>query len=212
MARKTPSKTRDLEKSRKEILEAAFSEIFTRGFQGVSIDDIVKKTSLTKGAFYHQFPTKLDLGYALVEEVIAPMIIERWITPLANEKNPLKGILKQMKTLIGDSDPQLLRYGCPLNNLVQEMSPIDAGFRKRLRTALNLWIDELEKELRRAQAAGQLRADAHTHRIATFIVMSHEGFYGMLKGINDPSTFQSLYESMKAYFETLQPPNAKELS
>ena len=60
-------KTRNLEESRKAILQVAFLEILHKGFQGVSIDDIVKKTPYTKGAFYHHFPTKLDLGYALVK-------------------------------------------------------------------------------------------------------------------------------------------------
>lgn len=205
MARK---KTRSLEKSRQEILDAAFMEIYTRGFQGVSIDDIVKKTSLTKGAFYHQFPTKLDLGYALVEEVITPMIVERWITPLEDHPNPLTGILKQMKTNIGDAAD--LRWGCPLNNLVQEMAPIDAGFRKRLQAALTLWIDEMEKHLLKAKKAGVLRSDINTREVAHFVVMSHEGFYGLLKGLNDPRAFSALYESLKRYFQTIQNPKPKE--
>ncbi|HWU44038.1 MAG TPA: TetR/AcrR family transcriptional regulator, partial [Bdellovibrio sp.] len=142
---KKKTKVRDLEASRKEILQATFLEVFAHGFQGVSIDDIVKKTKLTKGALYHQFPTKLDLGYALVEEVITPMILERWIQPLENFENPIDGILHQLQKNIGDVEPSLLKLGCPLNNLVQEMSPIDRGFKKRLSAALNLWIDETEK-------------------------------------------------------------------
>jgi AcrR family transcriptional regulator len=204
-------KTRDLEKTRREILDVAFFEVFTRGFQGVSVDDIVKKTSLTKGAFYHHFPTKLDLGYALVEEVITPMILDRWITPLESYENPLKGILKQMKTLIGDVKPEVLQWGCPLNNLVQEMAPVDEGFRTRLQKALNLWIDEMEKQFRRAKKAGFLRDDVNTRQAAHFIVMSHEGFYGMLKGLNDPHAFNALYESLKRYFQTLQNPKQKEV-
>ena len=66
MKKRAEVKKRDLEKSRKEILAVAFFEVFTHGFQGVSVDDIVKKTSMTKGAFFHHFRTKLDLGYALV--------------------------------------------------------------------------------------------------------------------------------------------------
>jgi len=197
-------KTRNLEKTRQEILGVAFKEVFTRGFQGVSIDDIVKKTSLTKGAFYHHFPTKLDLGYALVDEVISPMIIERWIAPLESFDNPLSGILKRMKTLIGE-EPEHLKWGCPLNNLVQEMAPIDAGFKKRLQAALTLWIDEMEKQLRRAKAGGFLLSNVNTREVAHFVVMSHEGFYGLLKGLNDPRAFDVLYDSMKRYFKTLQP-------
>lgn len=186
-------------------------EVFTHGFQGVSVDDIVKKTRLTKGAFYHHFPTKLDLGYALVEEVISPMILQRWIAPLEGSENPLKGILHQMKTLIGDADPQDLKWGCPLNNLVQEMAPLDAGFRKRLQAALTLWIDEMEKHLRRAKDSGLIRKDVNTRKVAHFVVMSHEGFYGLLKGLNDPGAFPALYDSLKIYFQTLQNPQHKEL-
>ncbi len=205
-------KTRNLEKSRQEILSVAFMEVFTRGFQGVSVDDIVKKTSLTKGAFYHHFPTKLDLGYALVEEVISPMIIDRWIKPLEDYENPLKGILKQMKKVIGESSAENLKWGCPLNNLVQEMAPLDAGFRKRLQAALNLWIDGMETHLRRAKKSGLLRQNVDPRQVAHFVVMSHEGFYGLLKGLHDPRAFQALYQPLKIYFETIQSPQQKEIA
>lgn len=194
---------RNLEKTRKEILGVAFWEVFTRGFQGVSVDDIVKKTSVTKGGFYHQFPTKLDLGYALVEEVISPMIIERWIQPLSTFENPIDGILKQMKTLIGKASPEELKYGCPLNNLVQEMAAVDAGFQKRLQAALNLWINEMDQQLKRAKKSGFIQSNINTRQVAHFVVMAHEGFYGLLKGVNDPKAFDVLYDSLKRYFQTI---------
>lgn len=199
-----PPRQRDLEKSRAEILNAAFPLIFKRGFQGVSIDEIVKETTLTKGAFYHHFPTKLDLGYALVDEVIKPLIISRWILPLEQHQNPIRGILTRLKALIGDANPADLKLGCPLNNLVQEMAPIDTGFKKRLQAALELWISEMEKQLKRAKRDGYLRADVSTREVAHFIVMAHEGFYGMLKGIDDPSAFDSLYRSLKLFFRTIE--------
>ncbi len=204
-SKNTTKKTRDLEKSRKEILDTAFWEVFTRGFQGVSIDEIVKKTTLTKGAFYHQFPTKIDLGYALVDEVIKPMTYSRWIDPLQKYENPLEGILLQVKNLIGKAKPQDLRYGCPLNNLVQEMAPIDKGFKERLEAALLYWIDGMEQELKRAKKSGYLRDDVNTRQVAHFVVMAHEGFYGMLKALDDPKAFNALYDSLKRYFETLKP-------
>ncbi|WPU66701.1 TetR/AcrR family transcriptional regulator [Peredibacter starrii] len=197
-------KTRDLERTRKEILDAAFMEVFSRGFQGVSIDDIVKKTTLTKGAFYHIFPTKLDLGYALVDDVIKPMIIERWINPLNEYENPLEGILKQLKTLIGKAPAEELKLGCPLNNLVQEMAPVDEGFHERLQMALNLWISEMDKQLKRAQKEGFIKKDVNTRQVAHFVVMAHEGFYGMLKGLNDKRAFDALYDSLRSYFQGIQ--------
>ena len=197
-------KTRDLAESRKVILSVAFREIFARGFQGVSIDDIVKKTPYSKGAFYHQFATKWDLGYALVEEVISPMILERWIDPLKNYDDPIEGVLIQLQRLIGDVDLKLLRLGCPLNNLVQEMSPIDKGFQMRLEKALGLWVDRLDKQFKRGQKNGYIKKTVATRDLAYFVVMAHEGFYGIIKGMNSKEVFPALLNSLENYLYSVK--------
>jgi TetR/AcrR family transcriptional repressor of nem operon len=198
-----PKQTRDRERSRKEILDAAFREIYARGFQGVSVDEIVGKTSLTKGAFYHFFPTKLDLGYALVDEIISPLGVNRWVAPLKSYDNPVEGILALLRELIGEASPAQLKMGCPLNNLVQEMAPLDMGFKRRLQAALNIWIEGLSQELARAKARGFLKREVNTRQAAHFVVMAHEGFYGMLKGSDDPEIFKALYASLKIYFRAI---------
>ncbi len=200
---KRSTHTRNLEKTRAKILEVTFDEVFLHGFQGVSVDDIVAKTPFTKGALYHQFPTKLELGYALVEEVITPMIIARWIAPLDAYHNPLEGILVQLKKLVGDVSPNELKLGCPLNNLVQEMSPLDAGFKRRLQKALNLWVDELDRHLKRAQCEGYIKNDVDTREVAQFVVITHEGFFGLMKGLGDPSLFNAMFGSLKTYLSAV---------
>lgn len=197
--KRPPTKQRDLERTRKEILDVAFWEIYRNGFQGVSVDQVVEKTKLTKGALYHQFPTKLELGYAVVDEVVRPLIQSRWILPLEQWENPIEGILSQMKKLIGGASTDQLKLGCPLNNLVQEMAPVDAGFRKRLQAALNYWIDELERLLLMGQKKGHLKKHVDCRRVATFVVMSHEGFYGLLKGLPDSQLFDAMYNSLEEY-------------
>jgi TetR/AcrR family transcriptional repressor of nem operon len=204
MGRPQATKHRDYERTRQEILDVAFTEVLAHGYQGVSVDDIVAKTSLTKGAFYHHFPTKLDLGYALVDEVIKPMILERWIRPLAEYENPLEGILERLQKLIGEAPPEQLKLGCPLNNLVQEMAPVDPGFKTRLQAALVLWIDEMDLQLRRAKKNGYLAPRVNTGQVAHFVVMAHEGIYGILKGLSDPEAFDALYDSLRRYFETIE--------
>ena len=55
------------ENSRDRILDAAQGLVMSKGFAGTSIDDILKKAELTKGAFFHYFKGKGDLAFALVE-------------------------------------------------------------------------------------------------------------------------------------------------
>ena len=53
---------RNPEKTRQRLLQAAYEEIHAHGFQGMRVDQVLRKTSLQKGAFYHHFSSKLELG------------------------------------------------------------------------------------------------------------------------------------------------------
>ena len=189
--------------TRKQILNVAFMEVYKNGFQAVSVNDIINKTTVTKGAFFHHFPTKNDLGYAIVDEVLTGLTVQKWIEPLAAYKNPVQGILKNLKEKIDESTDDQLGLGCPLNNLVQEMSTVDPTFRDKLNGVLELWIQGVEKHLKRAQASGHLKADVDTRRLAEFVVATHEGGFGISKSFRDKRVFLAIYNSLKDYLATL---------
>ena len=194
---------RDPEKTRETILNAAFDEIYHRGFHGARIDDIVAKTAMTKGAFFSHFRTKNDLGYAIVDDILKEMTLERWIRPLAAYTNPIQGIISRFRKNIETTPPEHIALGCPLNNLVQEMSAIDPTFRDKLNAVLKIWIDETEKYLKRAQAEGYLKEDANPRQIAEFVVMVEEGSFAMVKNLRDKKVYWSLYESLRQYLESM---------
>jgi len=194
---------RDPEKTRAHILEVAFREIYHHGFQGVSIDRIIRETEVTKGAFFHHFASKSELGYALVDEVLREMILERWIRPLSAYRNPLQGILKRFKLLSEEMSEENLVRGCPLNNLAQEMSAVDPLFRERIRAVMTLWIDETERYLQKAKEAGYLKPTADTRQLAVFIVMLEEGAFGLVKSLADRRILESLYLSLKNHLQAV---------
>ncbi len=194
---------RDPEKTRAVILDAAFREIYRRGFQATSVDDVVCKTAMTKGAFFSHFHTKNDLGYALVDETLKELTLDKWIRPLSAYKNPVQGIIARYRKIIESTPDEEIPLGCPLNNLVQEMSTLDPVFREKLNAVLLLWIDETEKYLRKAQDEGYLRKEVDTRQVAEFVVMVEEGSLGMVKNLRDKTVFWSLYESLKQYLESI---------
>ena len=199
----TTARLRDPEKTRTTILNAAFEEIYHHGFQGASVNDIVERTGLTKGAFFHYFATKNDLGYAIADEVLREMVLDRWIRPLVAYKNPVQGIINRFKKLIESTPEDHIAYGCPLNNLTQEMSSVDSVFREKLLSVLELWISETERYLRKAQTEGYLRSDANPRQIAEFVVTVEEGAYAMVKNLRDKRVYWSLYESLKGYLDSV---------
>ena len=194
---------RDPERTRTSILRAAFEEVYHRGFQTVTVDEMLAKTHMTKGAFYSHFKSKDDLGYALVDEVLKEVTLNRWVRPLAAYTNPVQGIITRFRKNIESTNEEHLALGCPLNNLVQEMSAVDPVFRSKLNTVLKLWIDETEKYLKKAQEQGYLKKEADTRQVAEFVVMVEEGSYAMVKNLRDKKVYWSLFESLKRYLESI---------
>ncbi|HZD95840.1 MAG TPA: TetR/AcrR family transcriptional regulator, partial [Candidatus Sulfotelmatobacter sp.] len=121
------------EATRKKILMAAFEEFYKHGFQGGSLNHIVEKAGTTKGALFHHFNGKQELGYAVVDEIIGPLLKQRWLEPLTDSSDPIADLKRAFRQYVKiDIESGSFTQGCPLNNLAQEMSPLDEGFRKRI--------------------------------------------------------------------------------
>lgn len=197
------SKLRDAERTRHEILSVAFDEIYANGFRATSIEDIVAKAGVTKGAFFHYFPTKNDVGYAIADETLSRMMMDRWIRPLAAYKNPVKGMIIRFKKLMEAASDEVLAFGCPLNNLTQEMSSVDPIFRDKLRAVLLLWIGETENYLRKAQKEGFLRPGVDPRMAAEFVVMCEEGSGALVKNLKERRVYESLYDGFRRFLESI---------
>ena len=197
------TRSRDAERTRHEILKAAFDEIYANGFRATSIDDIVAKAGVTKGAFFHYFPTKNDVGYAIADEVLGRMMLDRWIRPLAAYRNPVQGMIVRFKKLMEATSDKVLALGCPLNNLTQEMSPIDSIFREKLRAVMMLSISETEKYLRKAQKDGFLKSGVDPRMAAEFAVMCQEGSAALVKNLKDRRAYRSLYDGYRRFLESI---------
>jgi TetR/AcrR family transcriptional regulator, transcriptional repressor for nem operon len=200
---KAKKKTHNLAQTRSEILTAAFDEIYANGFHASSLDAILERTALTKGALFHQFASKLELGYAVVDEVIVPMTLARWITPLDAFENPLEGIISLVERNIGESSAAELGLGCPLGNLIQEMSNTDAEFRRRLRRCVEIWIDGVAVHIERGRRAGYVRRSVKPRAVAEYVVVTIEGLFAVAKGLRDKSVVPGFVTSMRTFFETV---------
>src|SRR6266536_4903384 len=150
--------TRAPEETRRRILNAAFVEFYRTGFQGGSLNHIVDEAGATKGALFHHFKGKNDLGYAVVREVIHPQLKARWSDPLAQSNDPISDLKRIFRRCLKEEmDNGQLVHGCPLNNLAQEMSPLDERFRQILDKIYGAWRESLAAAFARGIKAGKVR-------------------------------------------------------
>ncbi len=192
---------RDPERTRERLLQAAFKEVYNSGFQGTDLDTILDSAGVTKGALYHHFENKESLGYAIVDEVITAITLEKWVRPLANTSDPVKTLIEIVDST--SVEPTYLRGGCPLNNLAQEMSPLDEGFRKRLAKVFADWHGAIANALKEGQKRGTVKRDVDAEDTATFIIATYEGYLSISKNSQDPRMLQSGKRSIARYLETL---------
>jgi AcrR family transcriptional regulator len=194
------------ENTRRKILKAAFDEFYRNGFQGGSINQIVDRAGTTKGALFHHFNGKNDLGYAVVEEVIEPQMKKRWSALLADSIDPITDLKRAFREYRKDEIASgMLLHGCPLNNLAQEMSPLDEGFRKRIDKVYASWRESLSKAFARGIKAGKVRKGINPDRVAAFVVAAQTGMIGTAKNAQSDELLTQAAQALFDYLDSLKP-------
>ena len=196
---------RQPEATRRRLLHAAFREFHRNGFHSADLGAILSYARVTKGALYHHFQSKTGLGYAVVEEVLGEWIYDRWLHPVVQSDDPIKALIDLAAWASRHSTPESLALGCPLNNLAQELSATDNGFRQRLGAIYSAWRRGLEQTLNRAKERGFVRLDIDSVAAAAFIVAGWEGSIGLSKTDPDPATVDACRRGIEGYLQSLRP-------
>lgn len=194
---------RKAEQTRERILQAGFEEIYQHGYQGMRVDAVLKKTQLAKGALYHHFPNKKSLGYAVVDELLMAHCIEMGAL-LATEADPIEGNCKVLMHICERATEDEVAQGCPVNNLSQEMSGLDEGFKERLCAIYTYWSDSISNSLKQGQDSGCVRADIDTAVAAGFIISSFQGITGAAKCMQSKEVLINLTSVLCDYIKTLR--------
>jgi AcrR family transcriptional regulator len=206
-ARKKPkrkaARLRNPGRTRERLLQAAFREVYRSGFQSAGLDTILAAAGVTKGALYHHFDSKEALGYAIVEEVIAPDLRAKWLRHLLSGNDPIEALIGIVQS--ESVRPENVRGGCPLNNLAQEMSPLDEGFRQRLAMVFEAWQNGIAAALREGQTQGKVRRDAAPAEAAGFLIATLEGYVSLAKNAQDAKVMKAGIRNIVGWLESLRP-------
>jgi TetR/AcrR family transcriptional repressor of nem operon len=202
--KRSATRLRDPERTRDRLLQAASREIYRSGFQSASLDTILASARVTKGALYHHFKNKEALGYAVVEEIISPHVHSQWVRPLQSVKDPIGALIAIVQSI--SARPEDVRGGCQLNNLAQEMSPLDAGFRKRLETIFDAWRDSAASVLRQGQIHGSVRRNVQPTDAAALLIAMVEGYGSLAKNAQDPKVIKAGIKNIVAWLKSLRRP------
>lgn len=192
---------RDAEQTRQKILEISADEIHKNGFTATSLSCILKRCEISKGALYHHFSNKMELGYAVFEEVYAPAFIALWQPPVESV-DPIQGLCDFFSSMSKEMSCDEVVCGCPLNNLCQEMSGVDEGFRIRIlamQQQLNLLIST-----NLLRFSDKLKPELDFSQIAYFIVSTFHGSSSLSKSSLNKELFDKVIKELCRYLHGLK--------
>jgi AcrR family transcriptional regulator len=190
--------------TRLTILHKAFELIYTKGYQTTSVDEIIATTQVTKGAFYYHFKNKDEMGVAIIEEILKPTMQEHFIKPTEVSQNPIEDFYNMISYLLLEDPFLQVKYGCPVGNLTQEMTPWNTKFSEALTELVNLWKTTIINSIEKGKESGLIRKDVIGEQVAFFILSGYWGIRNFGKLQNDNSVYLVYLEELRKYLNGLK--------
>jgi len=186
------------------IINKSFELFYEKGYNATSIPDIMKETSLSKGAFYHHFKNKHEIGVKVIEVIIRKRIKEGFIAPLKNiEGNIPKLLLEVFTNRIKNYSEREKALGCPANNLVGEIGYTEQDFRVILKSLFEEWREELINVIDIGKKRGEIKKNVNSSSVAISLICAFEGVRSIRKVYDDDIIFNEFLESMGNFIENL---------
>jgi len=193
------------QETKRLIIETCFDMFYSNGYNNTSIPDIMKKTNLTKGAFYHHFKNKLEIGKKVIEDILSIRIYNGFIKPLKeNKSKSVSDLLIYVFTeRIKNFTEKEKALGCPANNMINEIGCSVSDFREPLRKLMDGWKDALIDVIEIGKKNNEIKKEVDSNAAATYLICSFEGARGIRKIYNDDTLFTNYLQAVKEYIKSI---------
>jgi TetR/AcrR family transcriptional repressor of nem operon len=198
---------RDGTETRERLLDAAESLILDQGFAATAVDAILERAGLTKGAFFHHFPTKTDLAHALVERYAAADAahLESF---MARAERLARDPLQQLLVFVGLFEEALEelagpRPGCLFASYCYEAGLFDAETHAVIRRAISHWRERLGAKLREVAAQRPPRLDVDLETLADLMFVVSEGAFVLSRTMDEREAMAAQLRHYRSYLELL---------
>lgn len=160
---------------REQILQAAFTEFSTNGYDHATMEDIARRAGIGKSTVYEYFPSKVELLTATGDYVLQEIIqdIERMLSPDRPIRSALGDYFEYISSVMGKFSPSFLQ-------IVGDRTVSDVVHNLCARY-MNATCEQLQQLLQAAQQSGEVSADINIKTAASIIVtMPNPPFVRML--------------------------------
>ncbi len=202
--------------TRKAIMDAAQGLILETGYSAASVDAVISRAGVTKGAFFYHFKSKAELALALVRR------------DADADAAHLQGVLERAEALSRDPLQQLLICiglyeeetaqltapypGCLYASFIYESQLFDDATMKVVREVFGHWTQRITEKLEAAMRMYPPRLPVDVTTLAEMSLALAEGAFILSKVQRDPAALAAQWRHYRNYLELLFSPTLPQSS
>lgn len=165
--------------TRVKIVEKAEQLLWLQGYQATSLNDVVEKAGVSKGAFFHYYSSK----QAMADDVIHKYAREQLSAPLTHALGKAdsvkEGLQKWIEGYFEAYKKQNFKGGCLMGNMALELADQSESARDILKMHFLDLENTLCSALKPIEAEGQLNMEAR--QFARLLLSAVQGMTMMTK-------------------------------
>ncbi len=190
--------------TREKILRAAARLFALKGYHDTKLEEVLDTAEVTKGAFFHHFRDRDDLGFAVLDWHMDQRrqlldAIEQEL-PLAEQAHPLQRLFRRL-----DAIQEMVRRrehrkgGCIIGNMSTALSDCHDGFRKRLAECFDEMAQEFQPHLEAAARPLRPTRRPDINELARYIVTVIEGAIMQARTLGDAKLLPRQFAFLKEH-------------
>lgn len=155
------------------LLKRAMETFWSHGYDGTSVDDLVRRTGVHRASLYSVYPDKRALFIAGIKRYLE-LVVDDNIRRL-KDAEPAGEAVRQFFLQLADAPIERLRRGCLLTNSATELGAEDPEVAALIRTAFRRMERALRERLADARKTGEVAAGTDTGRAARLLIAVLQG-------------------------------------
>ncbi len=184
---------------------AGLELFYTQGYYNTSIDDILERLDLSKGAFYYHFQSKEEFFISVVQNLVFRKVYSVLIEPVEADSNPLRAIEVCLDDALQTAEHNEMDFGFVLANFMAEFNGRNEKIMKYLQDICKVWEVNLVTALQRGKTNGFVERHVDSEGVATYIIASYFGIRTLMVGGNCRMLRYNYIQQLRNYFRSLSP-------
>jgi TetR/AcrR family transcriptional repressor of nem operon len=194
-----------LRDSKSKLLDAALSVIRSKGYSATTVDELCAVAHVTKGAFFHHFKSKEQLGVAAADHWASITSSFFNAAPYHQEADPLDRVLGYVEFRKAILQGELSEFTCLVGTMVQETFESFPSIREACNRSIGGHAAVIESDIGEAMHLYGIKAEWTAKSLALYIQAVIQGAFILAKATQSRIVAADCIDHLHRYIQSLFP-------